>query len=137
MVIQAPAKKIYCPNFLRATGAVAQDPRTAFVFSGFRPPWIFFDTGKEYSSVFEKAGFTVPFAVIEEIPTMHTPDQVMTIFESGAAAGYLNQQYYETPIDEAYAKFFREIVRNAFHEQANEQGQVELTFNRIYLLAVK
>ena len=61
----------------------------------------------------------------------------MTIFESGAAAGYLNQKYYEMRIDERYSKAFREIVKGSFHHQANERGTVELVFNRIYLIAVK
>ncbi len=137
MGIQAPAKKNYCPNFLNAIDAVARNPRTVGTFSGFRPPWTFLDTEKEYALLFERAGFTVPFALIEEIKTSHKPEEVMTIFESGAAAGYLNRNYYETRIDGAYAKSFREIAGNAFHEQSNEQGQVELIFNRIYLLAVK
>jgi trans-aconitate methyltransferase len=137
MGIQAPAKKIYCPNFLQAIGAAARDPRTANIFSGFRPPWILLDTEKEYASLFVQAGFTVPFAVIEEVKTLHAPDEVMTIFESGAAAGYLNQEYYSAPISSAYTAAFREIVRESFLRQASKEGQVELIFNRIYLLAVK
>lgn len=135
--IQAPAKKLYCPNFMRAIEAVALDSRTASTYSGFSPPWIFLDTADEYASIFKQAGFDVPFAVIEEIKTLHKPDQVMTIFESGAAAGYLNQKFHAVPIGEAYTKAFREIVREAFHQQANERGLVELIFNRIYLLGVK
>ncbi len=137
MGIQAPAKKLYCPNFVKAIDAVAHDARTARTFSGFRPPWIFLDTAAEYSSLFEKAGFKVPFGMIESIRTLHKPDEVMTIFESGAAAGYLNQQYYETRVDEQYSSVFRDIVKDSFQKQANAQGQVELLFNRIYLLAVK
>ena len=137
MGIQAPAKKVYCPNFVKAMGAVARDPRTAKTFSGFRPPWTFLDTKKEYSSLFERAGFSVPFARIEEVKTLHSPDEVMTIFESGAAAGYLNQDYYAATIDGAYAAAFREIVRKSFREQANGDSKVELIFNRIYLVAMK
>ncbi len=137
MGIQAPAKKVYCPNFMKAIEAVAADPRTAKTFSGFRPPWIFLDTAGDYSSLFKEAGFTVPFAIIEEIKTLHSPGQVVTIFESGAAAGYLNREYYQAPIDEAYTRAFREIVKGSFLRQANKEGQVELIFNRIYLLAIK
>ena len=137
MGIQAPAKKTYCPNFLQAIDAVARDTRTANMFSGFRPPWAFLDSEEEYVSLFEQAGFGVPFAVIEEIKTLHTPGEVMTIFESGAAAGYLNQEYYQTQVDAAYSKAFREIVKESFHCQVNNEGHVELIFNRIYLLAVK
>ncbi len=137
MGIQAPAKRKYCPNFLAAMDAVAMDPRTAKTFVKFRPPWIFLDPAEEYASLFREAGFVVPFAKIETVTTHHTPDEVMTIFESGAAAGYLNQEYYGAPIDAAYTKSFREIVNGSFHRQTNEKGLVELIFNRIYLLAVK
>jgi len=137
MGIQAPAKKAYCPNFVKAVDAVTRDPRTTKTFSGFRPPWTFLDTEEEYSSLFEQAGFTVPFSVIEEVRTFHSSDEVMTIFESGAAAGYLNQDHYAAPVDGAYAEAFREIVRKAFRKQANDDGKVELIFNRIYLVAVK
>jgi len=137
MGIQAPAKKAYCPNFLVAIDAVAKDPRTATTFAGFRPPWLFLDSADEYTSMFRLTGFTVPFAKIETVSTMHSPDEVMTIFESGAAAGYLNQGYYPTPVDGAYAKAFREVVKASFQSQANAQGKVELAFNRIYLVAMK
>lgn len=137
MGIQAPAKKMYCPNFLAAIDAVAKDPRTARIFAGFRPPWLFLDSADEYAALFREAGFTVPFAKIETVTTLHSPDEMMTIFESGAAAGYLNQEYYSTPADEAYAMAFREVVKGSFHNQANAQGKVDLVFNRIYLLAVK
>jgi trans-aconitate methyltransferase len=137
MGIQAPSMKVYCPNFVKAIDAVARDPRTAKTFSEFRPPWTFLDTKEEYSALFERAGFSVPFARIEEIKTLHSPDEVMTIFESGAAAGYLNQEYYGVLIDEAYAMAFRDAVKGSFQRQANAQGKVELRFNRIYLVAVK
>ena len=61
----------------------------------------------------------------------------MTIFESGAAAGYLNQDYYAAPIGGAYTAAFREIVKESFHKQANRVNKVELIFNRIYLVAMK
>jgi trans-aconitate methyltransferase len=137
MGIQTPAKKAYCPNFLAAIDAVAKDPRTTRTFAGFKPPWLFLDTAEEYAALFRQAGFAVPFAKIETVSTMHSPDEVMTIFESGAAAGYLNQDYYSTGIDDAYAKAFREIVKGSFGCQANRAGKVELVFNRIYLVAVK
>ncbi len=137
MGIQTPAKKTYCPNFLRAIAAVADDPRTAKTFAGFRPPWLFLDTAEEYAALFTRAGFSVPFARIESISTFHAPDEVMTIFESGAAAGYLNQEYYSKPVDEPYSKAFREVVKKSFQRQVNREGKVELVFNRIYLVAMK
>lgn len=137
MGIQAPAKKVYCPNFLKAIDAVATDARTSTTFAEFTAPWLFFDSPEEYSALFEHAGFSAPFSVIEEIRTFHSPDEVMTIFESGAAAGYLNQDYYTALVDDAYTAAFREIVRKSFREQANGDGKVELIFNRIYLVAMK
>jgi ubiquinone/menaquinone biosynthesis C-methylase UbiE len=137
MGIQAPAKKNYCPNFVKAISAVARDSRTGRTFSGFRPPWTLLDTKGEYQSLFKQAGFSVPFGLIEEIKTLHLPEEAMTIFESGAAAGYLNQEYYDSPIGDFYTATFREIVRASFRDQSNEDGKVELVFNRIYLAAVK
>jgi ubiquinone/menaquinone biosynthesis C-methylase UbiE len=137
MGIQAPAKRAYCPNFLEAVDAVAHDPRTTRAYAQFRSPWIFFDTAEEYAALFRHAHFAVPFVKIETITTFHTPEEVMTIFESGAAAGYLNQEYYATSIDDAFAEAFREIVRKSVRQQANKDGKVEVVFNRIYLLAVK
>jgi hypothetical protein len=137
MGIQAPARKAYCPNFLKTIDAVAKDPRTAKNFAGFKPPWLFHDTPEEYSAMFCKAGFSVPFAKIEEVATRHESDVVMPIFESGAIAGYLNQDYYAAPIDDAYAAAFRKIVNKSFLQQAEEDGKVELIFNRIYLAAKK
>ncbi len=137
MGIQAPAKNTYCPNFLAAIHAVARDPRTTATFAGFRPPWLFLETADEYAALFMQAGFAVPFATIETITTLHAPDEVMTIFKSGAAAGYLNQEYYSELVNEAYLKAFREVVKESFQRQANRDGKVELVFNRIYLIAVK
>ena len=137
MGIQAPATRNYCPNFLAAIDAVTRDPRTAGIFSGFRPPWLFLDTAGEYSVLFAQAGFTVPFARIEAVTTMHAPDEVMAIFESGAAAGYLNREYYHDGFDEAYAAAFREIVLSSFRAQSGQDGNVSLTFNRIYLAAIR
>jgi trans-aconitate methyltransferase len=137
MGIQAPARQIYCPNFISAVEAVARSPLTRETFAGFNAPWIFLETANEYESLFADAGFSVPFAMIEELKTLHTADEVMTIFESGAAAGYLNQAFYEPRIDPEYAENFRRIVKEDFAGQAGESGIVELGFKRIYLVAVK
>jgi hypothetical protein len=120
-----------------AIDRVAEDRRTAQTFSSFRSPWLFFDSAEEYAALFRKTGFAVLFAAIEEQKTLHKPEEIMNIFESGAAAGYLNQEYYEAPIDDAYSGVFRKIVKESFHDQANEHGFVELVFRRIYLHAVK
>lgn len=36
-----------------------------------------------------------------------------------------------------FQRFFREVVRRSFEEQADERGVVRLKFNRISLVAVK
>lgn len=137
MGVQAPATQSYCPNFLAAMDAVARDPRTAGSFAGFQSPWLFLDTDEEYAALFRHSGFDVFFARLEEQRSLHPPDEAMTIFESGAAAGYLNRDYYPTAINESYASDFRRIARESFHGQMNETGKVELVFNRIYLIAGK
>jgi ubiquinone/menaquinone biosynthesis C-methylase UbiE len=135
--IQAPAKKIYCPNFIQAIKKVEKDPRTAKIFVYFKNPWFFLETSEEYKSLFEQAGFKVLFSKIYTVKTLHTPTEVFKIFESGAAAGYLNQDFYEVPIDKNYIENFRQIVKDNFNEQINNDGMVELIFNRIYLVAIK
>ncbi|NVN99487.1 MAG: methyltransferase domain-containing protein [Geobacteraceae bacterium] len=137
MGIQAPARMNYCPNFISAIEAVACATGTKEIFAGFRPPWFFLETADEYGAIFKEAGFSVPFARIEELTTLHSAAEVMTIFESGAAAGYLNQEFYEIRLDAAYCDEFRRIVKDTFTGQGAENGKVELLFNRIYLVAVK
>lgn len=61
----------------------------------------------------------------------------LNIFSSGAIAGYLNQDFYDIEIDEDYMLAFKEIVKDAFIQQANNQGEVELVFNRIFLVVIK
>ncbi|KAF0214704.1 MAG: type 11 [Geobacteraceae bacterium] len=75
--IQAPARRLYCPNFLRAIDAVAHDARTRETFAGFRAPWLFLETADDYGALFTGAGFEVRFARIEELETFHTADEVM------------------------------------------------------------
>ncbi len=135
--IQAPARAVYSPNFVAAVGEVAADPRTRDTFATFRPPWGFLETADDYRQLFAAAGFAVPFATIAEEKSIHPPEEVVTIFESGAAAGYLNPDCYGAPLDEGYCAAFREIVRTAFACQARGDGLVELIFNRVYLVGVR
>ncbi len=137
MGIQAPAKKIYSPNFIQAIKKVEKDQKTTQPFGFFKKPWVFLETPEEYKSLFEQAGFKVPFSKIDAVKTLHPPEEVFKIFESGAAAGYLNQDFYEAPIDEIYIEHFRQIVKDDFNGQVNNNGMVELIFNRIYLVAIK
>lgn len=135
--IQAPAKRVYSPNFIDAVEKVKRDPRTKDIFAHFNEPWFFLEKEDEYKDLLEKIGFNVLFSKIESIKTKHTPEEVFNIFSSGAIAGYLNQDFYDVKIDEDYMDTFKKIVKDAFVQQANEQGEVELIFNRIFLVAIK
>jgi ubiquinone/menaquinone biosynthesis C-methylase UbiE len=137
MAIQAPAKDHYCPNFLRAIDEVKNDKDTQGIFSCFKAPWFFRNTAKEYAALFESVGFKVAKSTIDKVVTSHAIEEAYKIFESGAAAGYLNQDYYSTPLSQKYIERFRNIVRRSLEDQADKTGQVRLTFYRIYLLAIK
>ena len=83
------------------------------------------------------AGFNVAFSKIDTIKTIHTPEDVYKIFSSGAVAGYLNRDFYDVEINEEYIDTFKQIIRDSFTQQANNEGMVELIFNRLFLIAVK
>ncbi|GBD98746.1 hypothetical protein BMS3Abin07_00773 [bacterium BMS3Abin07] len=87
--------------------------------------------------MFEDVGFTVEKSWIDKVVTSHSPEEAYKIFESGAAAGYLNPNYYSAPLSQEYIESFRFIVRKSFEEQASKTGHVDLVFYRIYLLAIK
>ncbi len=135
--VQAPAKRVYCPNFIDVIEMVKRDERTREIFAHFREPWFFLETAEEYSSLFESCGFKVVFSKIDTIMTEHTADEVFKIFSSGAAIGYLNQNCYDVEITDDYISAFREIVREGFRRQSDERGMVKLRFNRIFLVALK
>jgi trans-aconitate 2-methyltransferase len=137
MGMQAPARRDYCPNFLAALTDVSRDPRTAEIFSRCNPSWFFLERADDYRALFEQAGFSVPFAVIEELVADYSPEQVLNVFESGAAAGYLNQDSYQGGFSAGYPTLFREILASAFQRQAGPDGLVKLIFNRVFLIAVK
>jgi trans-aconitate methyltransferase len=135
--IQAPAKRKYSPNFIKAINQVQKDKRTRDIFKHFNSPWFFFETAQEYKVLFERQAFTVPFAEIQYLEQEYTPEEVFKIFISGASNGYLNQDFYSLPIDQDYVDAFNEIVKKSFYNQANRHGRVNLIFNRIFLVAVK
>lgn len=137
MAIQAPATKSYCPNFIAALEKVKADPNLRSTFACFSTPWLFLDTPKEYAAVFEEAGFEVLQARIDKVSTMYSPEEVFKVFSSGAAAGYLNEQYYSCPISEDYKAAFRDAMLEGFREQADATGKVDLVFYRVFLLAKK
>ncbi len=101
------------------------------------PLGYFLITRDEYSALFKETGFKVERSWIDKVVTYHSAEEAYRIFESGAAAGYLNQEYYSVPISQEYIEEFRKVVRKSFDEQAGETGKVKLIFYRIYLLAIK
>ncbi len=135
--VQAPARKVYCPNFIEAIERVKENPDTGRVFRHFREPWFFLETEGQYRALFKKAGLRVLHVEIKETVTEHIPEEVYRIFDSGASAGYLNQRYYDVKIDESYIERFRQIVMEAFQNQAGPSGKVNLVFNRLFLVAKK
>lgn len=135
--IQAPAKNIYCPNFVEAVSELSNDPATKKYYQDFVSPWFFLDTAAEYAQRFAKQGFRVAFSEIQKIETYHSPEETYRIFASGAVAGYLNKECYRNGFDESYSSEFQRIVKEAFHRQATNNGEVKLIFNRIYLVAMK
>ena len=137
IAIQAPAKEIYCPNFITAINEVKNNESTKTIFESFNQPWLFLNTREEYAKLFEDAGFKVRRSWIDEVTTYHSPEEVYKIFKSGAAAGYLNQDYYGKTLTREYISDFKGIVRKSLEEQADETGKVKLIFYRYYLLAIK
>ena len=135
--IQAPAKKTYSPNFIRAIDMVKKDKRTKDIFAKFQSPWFFYDSAEEYRRIFEMHKFIVDYCSIDTIKSFHSPEEVFKIFSSGAAAGYLNNNYYTVNISDEYIDSFNSIIMQEFVNQSNHKGLVDLEFNRIYIIAVK
>jgi trans-aconitate methyltransferase len=137
MGVQAPAKKIYSPNFIQAVEKIKENPRTKEIFGRFKEPWFFLETVSEYKDLFEKAGLNVVFSRLESVKTGHTPEEVFNIFSSGAMAGYLNPAFYDVDMGKDYIQAFEETIKEAFVQQVGYGGKVELIFHRIFLMAIK
>jgi trans-aconitate methyltransferase len=135
--IQSPAGVAYCPNFLTAADALANDPRTRAVFAHFQAPWFFLESAAEYARLFEASGFVVNHSQIETITESFFPDKVMMMFDSGAAAAYLNPVYYKTHVPASFDETARAVIKASFQAQAQPTGKVPVTFHRIYLVAEK
>ncbi|MDH5637490.1 MAG: methyltransferase domain-containing protein [Nitrospinota bacterium] len=136
--IQAPATSSYSPQMVEAVSKVAASPRTRNTFIGFENPWFFLEHTQAYERLFESAGFIINGCSIERTVTSNTAEEAMGVFESGAAAGYLNPTFYPGGFDVDYEEAFREIVMGHFVILAEAGGgRMELEFNRVYLLAGK
>ena len=137
MAMQAPAHENYCPLFVRAVATLARDPRTRETFAHFRSPWTFRETGQEYARLFADAGFSVVSSEIEELKQRTTPEKALEMFDSGAAAAYLNPGCYDVPLPEDYADTARELILSDFRAQAAVDGLLEVVIYRVYVLARK
>lgn len=137
MAMQAPARQEYCPQFVNAVARLAGDPRTAETWAHFRTPWTFYETGEEYGRLFEAAGFSVVAAEMEELREHAPPERALEMFESGAAAGYLNPECYDVPLSAGYAEAARELILDDLRSRTGGDGLVELLFYRVYVLARK
>jgi trans-aconitate methyltransferase len=137
MVMQAPAGRAYCPNFIRAVATLADDPRTAGAWSRFTTPWNFYETAEEYERLLAGAGFALAGAEIEELREHCTPARALDMFDSGAAAGYLNPACYDVPLPDDYLEAARELILADFAAQAGAHGLLEVVFSRVYVLARK
>lgn len=137
MVMQAPARREYCPSFVRAVALLADDPRTAGIWSHFHTPWTFYETAEEYERLFADAGFVLVGGEIEELREHGTPGRALDMFESGAAGGYLNPACYDVPLPAEYLEAARQLILDAFRAQAGHDGLLELVFSRVYVLATR
>ena len=137
IAMQAPATANYCPNFIRAVEALLADSRTREAFTHFRPPWFLLETAEAYANLFNDAGFCVTSSAIDRVIQRCPPAKAFEMFESGAAAGYLNPDCYDAPLPPSFIETARELIAQDFHVQMQADGQVEVTFARIYLLARK
>lgn len=135
LAVQAPATRLYCPEFVEAMSDVSRDPRTGSSFAGFRSPWFLFETADEYATLAAAAGLEVSHARLEELVLRETPDGALRVFGSGAEAGYLDPTRYGAPLPDGYAAAVREIVHAAFARRAGGDGRLDLRFRRVYLLA--
>ena len=135
--MQAPATRNYSPNFLRAIDHCRRSAGIDGLFAGFRSPWFFLDSAEEYQALFEQAGFTVGTCRIAAVHQPCTPRKALDVFNSGAAAGYLNPACFSDPLPENFAERMRLGVRKSFEEQADANGRIDLVFHRIFLTADK
>jgi ubiquinone/menaquinone biosynthesis C-methylase UbiE len=135
--IQAPAGREYCPNFVYAVDALTRDARTAPVFRTFRPPWFFLETAEAYADLAADAGLTVDVCRIDRVAEAQTFETLLRVFESGAAAGYLNPQCYARAWTPGFGEAAREVIAAALRAQAGPDGMLKAVFNRLYLLAHK
>lgn len=137
VAMQAPATHNYGPNFIKAIDHCRRSAEIDALFAGFRSPWFFLDSAPEYQALFEEAGFTVHNCRLAEVHQSYSPAQAFDVFNSGAAAGYLNPAYFSAPLPADFADQVLQGVRESLAEQAAANGEIDLVFYRIFVLAQK
>ncbi|WP_410509734.1 methyltransferase domain-containing protein [Methanosarcina hadiensis] len=135
--IQAPATQLYSPNFVAAIKKISKHPDTQEIFRHFKSPWFFLESKEEYEQVFRNCGFNVIYSELRDESNLFSVEEAYRIFQSGAENGYLNQSFYTAILTDDYINSFRELVKEAFKEQADDSDMVDLRFKRIYLMAKK
>ncbi len=137
VAMQVAATTEYCPNFISAIEYCRRSDDIDDLFSGFRLPWFLLETTDEYRELFERAGFTVPICYMDEVHRFYSPAQVFDIFNCGASVAYLNQEYFAAALPDGFADKVPAGVKESFNNQANEKGEVDLMFYRVYVIAEK
>lgn len=135
--IQAPATQLYCPNFVAAIEKISTHPDTQEIFKNFKSPWFFLESKEEYEQLFRNCGFNVVYSELRDESNNFSVEEAYKVYQSGAENGYLNQSFYTVTLTDDYINSFRKLVKEAFIEQANDSGMVDLKFKRIYLIAKK
>jgi trans-aconitate methyltransferase len=135
--IQIPATDIFSPNYAEALEEINKLDIIKNKFSKFKNPWFYFNSADEYSNLFADKGFEIILSKIQAVETYYTPEDVYTIFCSGAKAAYLNKVNYDCRIDSDYIQAFLENIKKAFVKQAIHNGKLKLIFNRLFLIAKK
>jgi trans-aconitate 2-methyltransferase len=135
--VQSPAGKRYSPNFLDAIEYACQNRKIQEQFAAFRAPWTFLETEDAYKELFRESGFQVLLCDMIEEHEAYSAGDVYKIFNSGAAAGYLNPQYYMHPFPPDFRDAFLQKIRESFKQQADRSGKMDLVFYRIYLIGMK
>lgn len=135
--VQAPATQLYSPNFVAAIEKIHMHPNTREVFKHFKSPWFFLESKEEYEQLFRSCGFDIIFSELRDESNPFSIEQAYKVYQSGAENGYLNQSVYTVPLTDEYINAFRELVKEAFKEQADNSGMIDLKFKRIYIIAKK
>jgi len=103
----------------------------------FPSPLVFFWRRRKSIGPVPGGRFQSPLSLIEKEQERLTPEEVFRVFASGAIVGYLNPASYPEAFDDGYADNFQALVREAFAAMTEEDGRLDLLFNRIYLVAQK